>query len=241
MLPAQDLNAESTRHYKELPDYRLQRLKAEARRVEYEVISFDMVWSDYFQHVVLDTLPRAALACDWMKTNGGVKVGVSGLEQQRLIQDVCTVPDERFRITRGRGCTYKKVYIPHLQVQFGGGTLSYRHGVALPGSIPPVGGKTRGKRIVFLWRAGTLTRKLNQDEMVAGLRAQFGASSVDVYEPPTREASGFNTHSKAREALSDARLIVGVHGGASTFLAACYQQANNCWRCCKGAATISLH
>ena len=96
VLPDYDLAAESTGQYKELPDYRLQKLKAEARRVEYEVISFDMVWSEYFQHVVLDTLPRAALACNWIQTNAGVKVGVAGVEQQRLIQEVCLIPDKRF-------------------------------------------------------------------------------------------------------------------------------------------------
>ena len=233
MLPSQDLNAESTRQYKELPDYRLQRLKAEARRVEYEVISFDMVWSDYFQHVVLDTLPRAALACDWIKTNAGVKVGVAGVEQQRLIQEVCTIPDERFRITRGGTCSYAKVYIPHLQVQFDGENPSYRHGIALPGSIPPLGGNTRGSKIVFLWRAASTTRNLNQEEMVAALRTQFGASSVDVYEPHSRGASGLNTHGEAKEALRDARVIIGVHGGACTFRAACCGQASraHCMRC----------
>ena len=210
--PQHDLAQHSVDQFGEDPSYRVQKLFSDSiDLLDEEIISFDMVWSEFFQHIVLDSLPRAALACEWIHAHPSVNVGVAGVVQQRLILEVCNISDGRFRITRGANRRYKTVYMPYI-IGSHEGTQHFLSGLSPPGAIVPLGGTQQGRRIVFLWRSeSSLSRRSNQDEMVATLRAQFG-DVVDVYKP--QASYGYSTHHDAKAALRDAKVIVGVHGGA---------------------------
>jgi hypothetical protein len=203
---------------KSVMGFHIQSLVSESRwRSHEDIITFDMVWSEYFQHVVLETLPRLILACAWIQGHTNVKIGVGSIVQQRFIQDNCEIATERFRVTRGAGQRYNRVYIPQLMGPAPRDPVPA--GAVRANSTKPLGGNSPGHKVVYLRRVssgGQTTSKMrraiaNEQEMILVLRSHFGDDFV-VHEPiATFE---FSKHEEERVMLRDARVIIAVHGGA---------------------------
>ncbi len=191
-------------------------------RDENVYMSFVQIWQDKFQHLAFDTFPRAAYVCSHVMRHEEIKILVVGVLQKEVFRLACPIAESRFKVFES-SFSAKAIYVDDYRGkeidivsvkgpddnsarQDGWRKLLYPMGILPRDSIRPLGPALHGSKVVYLPRPQGPRFVKNEDQVVATLKQLFGGA-LRVYTLQ-------NDWKIDRRAFSDARLVIGPHGGA---------------------------
>jgi hypothetical protein len=171
-----------------------------ARLENRSVVSLLQIWNDRFQHIAIDTLPKVAFCCQFLRDHPATSVLVMNELQRDLTAEYCPIALDRFSIVKAP-LRAAEVFVPH----FAGPGVSM--GMVPPHSMRSLGAqRATGSRVVYAARRPGAARSVsNEVQVLAALRAMF--PDLVVVQPT-------NVWREDRAVFATAWLIVGPHGGA---------------------------
>ena len=162
--------------------------------------SFVQVWQNIYQHITFDTIPRIRILCSTLQKQPDIGLLVMGTLQRDLMIEACPLEQKRFKIITepySASVIAPVVWLP--------GT--YAMGIVPPNSFRSLGPQdVLGTRVLYIPRKSNERRVANEDSVIKILRNHFKERLL-VYNP-------VNNWKEDRKVFSDARLIIGPHGGA---------------------------
>eukprot|EP00756_Hemistasia_phaeocysticola_P014192 Hpha_TRINITY_DN15327_c7_g2::TRINITY_DN15327_c7_g2_i3::g.91110::m.91110 len=194
----------------------------------------------FWQHFIMNDLPRVPLACPFLNTPGGLtaKVILCRPYQVELFRMVCPIDPGRFVILdessappHGVWAVARELYVPEWQYEgdqiLGYSTREITRGEEVPRPAPfqarplmamyppyilkPVGYEMH-KRVVWLSRGTERRRGIqNEAEILAGMRKVLPYGwRLEVFA----DGEHNETFSAMREFFATAAIIIGPHGGS---------------------------
>ena len=191
--------------------YELLPRHVETRRFD-RLITFIQLWSDRFIHFSFDTLPRVAIAYDFIRRNPDLLILIP--ESTDIIQVFRELGFDRSRLVLHKKNIFyaaKYLYYPHL---YNNGHPQ-QMGLLPLGSLENVRYRLMGdpaetrNTVVYLKRRASQKRSVeNEDDLLHSVRDRLSDGlELVVFEP-------VNDWRIDREILKRARVVMGPHGGA---------------------------
>ena len=173
------------------------------------LISLVQIYSNHFQHIIFDTIPKLAFVCPFLLLHPDLSVLVMNKLQMELVGAACPhLADSKNKfifLSEQQPVYANVVYIPYHAGK-------YQMGIVPPGSVRPLGvrksgrGEGEGSKVFYFARKQGTTRSVKNEKDVINAIQSIHPDMVVLYPS--------NDWKKDREYLSDAELIVGPHGGA---------------------------
>lgn len=188
------------------------------RQLEGTVISLLQIYNELFQHIAFDTLPKWIAVREILEDNPGAHFLVTGKLQADMCIAFWKVPPSRFIIAR-KGEWFR---VPHgIYVAFGRDDgLGTHMGSAGRGTISSLAmtPETKPRSLVYMSRQGMKARSLRADDDVWLMQEcqraadRMGLTFVHMQNP---------RDSRVSSQLRNARVVIGVHGGALSNIIYC--------------------
>lgn len=169
------------------------------KRVQYKVYSLVQLYSQVFQHIVFDGLPRIKLSCQWLQKRVDVMIIIMNKLMGELVREICKLDAKRFLILK-KSTSFLSICVPFFVSRNDLGDIP-------PNIMTSTGSKTnKGKTYLYLARkTGTKRSVVNEKHVL---------QAISMFWPQIRVVFPTNDWKKDRKIFEKARVIIGPHGGA---------------------------